>query len=114
MFTSSDSSRDVVAVTQQYAPLQLSFPSQFQARHVTLEDEEWEITEIIGKRRIEYKVRWKDTWLPHSDLGNAQDLLREYEAQRPAYSGRKGGKGLAQAKASDYRLRWRRVTLLIL
>ena len=103
MFTSSDSSRDVVAVAQQYAPLQPSFPSQFQARHVTLEDEEWEITEIIGKRRIgksyEYKVRWKDMWLAHSNLGHAQDLLREFEAQRLAYSGRKGGKGTRIGKS---------------
>ncbi len=61
-------------------------PQQSGARVSALEDEEeWEIRRIIGKRRAgkgyEYKVRWKDTWLPKSELGNARRLLQEFEAQ---------------------------------
>lgn len=52
------------------------------------EEEEWEITRIVGKRQTgrgyEYKVRWKNTWLPSSELGNAQELLQEFEAKRQA------------------------------
>lgn len=50
-----------------------------------LEEQEWEISKIIGKRRAgrdcEYKVRWRSTWLPRSELGSAQQLLQEFEAQ---------------------------------
>ena len=51
---------------------------------LVLEKEEWEIAKIVGKRRArkghEYKVRWKSTWLPRSELWNAWRLLREFEA----------------------------------
>lgn len=57
---------------------------QSQAQNTALEEQEWEITEIVGKRRAgkgyEYRVRWKDTWLRRSELGNAQRLLKEFEA----------------------------------
>lgn len=47
--------------------------------------EEWEIRKIVSKRRAgkgyEAKVRWKDTWLPGRELGNAKQLLREFEAR---------------------------------
>ena len=47
--------------------------------------DEWEVKEIVDRRRVgksyEYKVRWKDTWLRRSEFGNAQRLLREFEAQ---------------------------------
>ncbi len=40
---------------------------------------------IVGKRRTsrgdEYKVRWKSTWLPGSELRSAQRLVREFEAR---------------------------------
>jgi len=53
-----------------------------------LEEEEWEIGRIFGKRRAgkayEYRVGWMDTWLPRSELGNAKWLLREFEAKRLA------------------------------
>lgn len=32
-------------------------------------------------KAYEYKVWWKDTQLPRSELANAQRLLREFEAQ---------------------------------
>ena len=48
--------------------------------------EEWEIAKIVGKRRMgngaEYKVRWKDTWLPECELGKARRLLRKFEKKR--------------------------------
>jgi len=47
------------------------------------EDDDWEIVRIIRKRRRrgadEYKVRWKSSWLPRSELGNAKRLVREFE-----------------------------------
>lgn len=53
---------------------------QSEPRIPAFEQDEWEIRKIVGKRRVgkgyEYKVRWKDTWLPRSELGNAQRLLR--------------------------------------
>ena len=61
-----------------------------------VEEEEWEISKIIGKRRAgrscEYKVRWRSTWLPRSELGNAQQLLQEFEAQVRAQRGCKMGR----------------------
>lgn len=40
-----------------------------------LNEEEWEIVRIVGKRRkgkvYEYKVCWKETWLFERELGNA-------------------------------------------
>ena len=59
-------------------------------------EEEWEIARIVGKRRrgkgYEYKVCWKKTWLPESELGNAQELLREFEANHQPQRGRKRGR----------------------
>lgn len=54
-------------------------------------EEEWEIMRIVGKRQTgrgyEYKVHWKNTWLPSSELGNAQELLQEFEARARADKG---------------------------
>ena len=59
-------------------------------------EEEWEIRKIIGKRRAgrgyEYRVRWRDTWLPRSELGNARRLLQEFEARSRAQRDDKGGR----------------------
>jgi len=58
---------------------------QSEAGPLILEEEEWEIRKIVSKRRAgkgyRYRVRWKDTWLPRSELGNAKRLLREFEAK---------------------------------
>lgn len=58
--------------------------SQVQGRLVS--DEEWEIIRIVGKRQrgtgFEYKVCWKETWLPECELGKAQELLQEFEFKR--------------------------------
>ena len=60
-----------------------------------VEEQVWEITEILEKRaagsEMEYRVRWKDTWLPRSELGNAQGLLKKFEAKGRAH-GRKRGR----------------------
>ena len=62
-------------------PLERSQGQPYPTLH---EGEEWEIVRILSKRRIgksyEYKVRWRSTWLPKSALGNAQALLRDFEA----------------------------------
>ena len=61
-----------------------------------LDEEEWEIVRIVGKRRrgkgYEYKVCWKETWLLERELGNAQELLREFEAKHQAQRGGKRGR----------------------
>ena len=53
-----------------------SLPCQPEARTSVLEEEEWEVRKIVGKRQAgkgyEYRVRWKDTWLRRSELGNAR------------------------------------------
>ena len=60
------------------------------------EEQEWEITGILEKRaagsETVYRVRWKDTWLPRSELGNAQGLLEKFEAKGRAQHGRKRGR----------------------
>lgn len=68
-------------------------PQQSEARTSILEQDEWEILRIVGKRRLgkamKYRVRWKDTWLPRSEFGNAQRLLREFEVHGRARCVRK-------------------------
>jgi len=50
---------------------------------------------MVGKRRrgkgYEYKVCWKKTWLLERELGNAQELLREFKAKRQAQRGGRQG-----------------------
>ncbi len=51
-----------------------------------MDEEEWEIRRIVGKRRggkgYDYKVCWKDTWLRDCELGNAQELSLRPNARR--------------------------------
>ena len=56
--------------------------------------EEWEIEKILNKRKIrgidKYLVRWKgftaehDTWERKEDLGNAKEMLEEFEGRMNA------------------------------
>jgi len=56
--------------------------------------EEWEIEKILNKRKIrgvdKYLVRWKgftvehDTWKRKEDLGNAREVLEEFEGRMNA------------------------------
>jgi len=58
------------------------------------EVEEWEIEKILNKRKIrgvdKYLVRWKgftaehDTWKRKEDLGNAREVLEEFEGRMNA------------------------------
>lgn len=61
-----------------------------------LNEEDWEIVRIVGKRRRgkgnECKVCWKRTWLLECELGNAQELVQEFEANRQAQRGGKRGR----------------------
>ena len=63
---------------------------------LTLDEEEWEIVKIVDKRRTrrgdKYKVCWKETWLFENELGNAQELLRKFEAKHQAQRGGKRGR----------------------
>ena len=67
-----------------------------------LDEEEWEIIKILDKRETlsgtEYMIRWKNTWLPKRELGNAQKLLREYEAKGRAQRGCKRGRPAGAGK----------------
>ncbi len=69
---------------------------QGQGGPAEIEEQEWEVTKILDKRETrsgtQYRVRWKSTWLPRSELGNAQKLLWEYEAKGRAQHGRKRGR----------------------
>jgi len=69
---------------------------QSKAGPLVPEEDEWEIRKIVCKRRAgkgyEYKVRWKDTWVPRSELGNAKELPRNFEARGRAQGERKGGR----------------------
>ena len=71
---------------------------------LALDEEEWEIVRIVGKRRrgkgYEYKVCWKETWLLERELRNAQELLREFEAK---YQAQRGGKRGGPARADKGR-----------
>jgi len=58
-----------------------------------VEEQEWEITEILEKRaagsETEYMVRWKYTWLLRSELESAQGLLKKFETKGRAQHERK-------------------------
>ena len=64
-------------------------------------NEEFEIDRILNKRtyrnKVQYLVRWKgwsashDQWLSHEELGNANDVLADYEATlQPARASPRG------------------------
>ncbi|KAL9124397.1 MAG: hypothetical protein Q9217_006269, partial [Psora testacea] len=61
-----------------------------------VEEPELEFIKILDMRETvsgtEYMIRWKNTWLPKSELGNARKLLRKFEAKNRARHGRKQGK----------------------
>jgi len=69
---------------------------QGQGGGAEVEEQEWEVIKILDKRETssgtEYKVCWKSTWLPRSELGSARRLLREYEAKSRAQHGPKRGR----------------------
>ncbi|KAF2812818.1 uncharacterized protein BDZ99DRAFT_517131 [Mytilinidion resinicola] len=48
-------------------------------------EEDWEVQEIVAHRttesKVEYKVVWKDTWVPKEDLNNASDAIELYYAR---------------------------------
>jgi hypothetical protein len=45
---------------------------------------QWGVRKIIGQKMVgrqrHYRVEWKDTWMPESELGGAQELVDEYMA----------------------------------
>jgi len=43
-------------------------------------------------------VYWEETWLLESELGNAQELLRQFEAKRQAQRGGKRGRPVRAEK----------------
>lgn len=90
------SSGDRPSSSRYYRP-PTSFRVVLGPRRLRLDKEEdWEIKKIVDKRRVakgnEYKVRWRDTWLPESEVGKAQELLREFEAKGRVGHGRKQGR----------------------
>lgn len=85
------------AITQPPSP-------QSKAQNTAFEEQDWDITKIVGKRRAgkdcEYKVRWSSTWLPRTQLGNAQLLLQEFEAGRRS---QRGGKRIRRVRTDRVR-----------
>ncbi len=84
-----------------YPPHALTVPPPLAERPqdqggLVLDEEEWEIVKVVDKRRrgkgYEYKVCWKETWLLERELGNAQELLREFETKHQAQRGGKRGR----------------------
>jgi hypothetical protein len=77
--------------------------------------EEWELQSLVKKRvvgrgasrRVQYLARWKgygpewDQWFDESELGNAQDLIKDYEECQAR-------KDLASKAATDARRMSRR------
>ena len=78
-------------------------PRQPQNQHASVPDEEeWEIVKIVDKRwtenGYEYQVCWEKTWLLESELGNAQQLLQQFEAKYHAQRGGKRGRPVCTDK----------------
>lgn len=92
IFTSNDSSKKIGFGTKQCPASPTTLSQQFQIQCTALEEQEWEVSRIVDRRwahkGYEYKVRWMDTWLPKSELGNARRLLREFEARGRLQRGR--------------------------
>lgn len=74
----------------------LLLPEQPRDYGSVLDEEEWGIVRIVGKRRrrngYKYKVCWKTTWLLERELGNAHELLAEFEVRRQAQGGGRWGR----------------------
>lgn len=78
-------------------------PEQPQNQDASVPDEEeWEIVRIVDKRwtenGYEYQVCWEKTWLLESELGNAQQLLQQFEAKYQAQQGGKRGRPVCTDK----------------
>ena len=71
------------------------YPDSIEIDGDTEEWKSWEVDRLLNKRQVtkgrgvatEYLVRWKgwgsayDQWMNIKDLGNARDLVREYDDQ---------------------------------
>ena len=78
-------------------------PKQPQNQDASVPDEEeWEIVRIVDKRwtenGYEYQVCWEKTWLLESELGNAQQLLQQFEAKYHAQREGKRGRPICTDK----------------
>ncbi|KAL9607270.1 MAG: hypothetical protein Q9167_007801, partial [Letrouitia subvulpina] len=80
-----DSSKLVDQALKQCPASRKALSPRFESRNTAFEEQEWEVAKITGKRRAgkgyEYKVCWKDTWLPKNELENARRLAREFETR---------------------------------
>lgn len=64
-------------------------------------EEEWEVEEVLDKRKrrgkVEYLVSWRgygaedDTWEPEGNLEHAKELVEEFEKRFPEAEKRKRG-----------------------
>ena len=91
-----DRGATAVAIPPRASPPPLAQSSTAPVPSSEKEAEEWKIRNIISRRRAgkgyEYRVHWKDTWLPKNGLGNARRLLKEFKAQRGAHGSHKPSK----------------------
>ena len=81
VFRVDDHGADMVANLPR-GPTPTSY-QQSEALTLAFEHEELEVRSVVGKRRMgqgyDYRVRWKDTWLPKSELGSIRRLLGRRE-----------------------------------
>lgn len=67
---------------------------------------DWEVSDILGKKvvdgEVQYLVDWRPTLVPEHELGNAKELVDEFEArvrsQRESKRGRGGPGSLKQGE----------------
>jgi len=88
-------------------------PTSYQpseALTLAFEHEELEVRSVVGKRRMgqgyDYRVRWKDTWLPKSELGNIQRSIREARTKAAAALANKDwdAEGKERAREAEQRV----------
>lgn len=92
-------------------PYERPLPEQPDSVHVegdTATSKSWEVDRLVDKRGDRYLLRWKgwgpehDQWRTKNQLGNASDLIKEYEERQRASRNEKALRlGLRLRKAPD-------------
>ncbi|MCJ1232485.1 hypothetical protein MMC14_000438 [Varicellaria rhodocarpa] len=83
--------------------------STFRTSSSPSEEGEWQITRILGKRPVnrkgntrkgwEYQVEWATSWVPGDELGNAREMVQEFESKLRDQRRSKRGRPFKREKA---------------